>query len=207
MAGEAAAHALAAVCAAGALLTASLGPVAAPESAARAPERPAHDAGGAPPAPAGAAHAAGAPVHLEIGAIGLRARLLPLGLDPEGALAQPPLERTGVAGWYALGPAPGDPGAAVITGHRDTRTGPSVFWRLGDLRPGDEIRVRRADGRDAVFAVRRSERVDKGAFPAEAVYGPVERPEIRLVTCAGAFDHATGHYERNLIVYGALARG
>ncbi|WP_308118816.1 class F sortase, partial [Streptomonospora nanhaiensis] len=199
------AHALAAVCAAGALLTASLGPVAAPEAAARGPERPSPD--GAPAGPAGAARPATAPARLEIDAIGLRARLLPLGLDSAGGLAPPPLEDTGAAGWYALGPAPGDPGAAVISGHRDTRTGPSVFWRLGELRPGDEVRVRRADGRDAVFEVRRSERVDKDAFPTEAVYGPVARPEIRLITCAGAFDHATGHYERNLIVYGTLARG
>jgi hypothetical protein len=34
-----------------------------------------------------------------------------------------------------------------------------------------------------------------------AVYGPTPDPELRLVTCGGTFDAASGHYADNVIVY------
>ncbi|WP_017540308.1 class F sortase [Nocardiopsis halophila] len=145
-----------------------------------------------------------APVALAVDAIGVRARVLEMGLGEDGAMEDPPLEDAGAAGWYALGPAPGEAGPAVITGHRDTATGPSVFLRLEELRPGDRFTVRREDGTAPEFEVERTKRVGKDAFPAEEVYGPGDRPEIRLITCAGDFDPATGHYEENLIVFGRM---
>jgi sortase (surface protein transpeptidase) len=51
-----------------------------------------------------------------------------------------------VAGWFTGGPMPGQLGPAVIAGHVDSRTGPAVFHRLRDLRPGDQIRVRDGAG-------------------------------------------------------------
>jgi len=33
------------------------------------------------------------------------------------------------------------------------------------------------------------------------VYGPVPDPELRLITCDGTFDYATGHYLSNIVVY------
>jgi hypothetical protein len=33
------------------------------------------------------------------------------------------------------------------------------------------------------------------------VYGPTPDPELRLITCGGAFDYATGHYLSNIVVY------
>jgi hypothetical protein len=35
------------------------------------------------------------------------------------------------------------------------------------------------------------------------VYGPVPDPELRLITCGGAFDYATRHYLSNIVVYAA----
>ena len=46
---------------------------------------------------------------------------------------------------------------------------------------------------------------DKTRFPTDRVYGPTAGPELRLITCGGAFDAATGHYERNVIAFGVLA--
>ncbi|MDA2803103.1 class F sortase [Nocardiopsis suaedae] len=145
-----------------------------------------------------------APVDLSIDTIGVRARLLELGLRDDGSLEDPPLEDSGAAGWYALGPSPGEAGPAVITGHRDTAEGPSVFVRLEELRPGDRFTVAREDGSAPEFEVERTQRADKDGFPTERVYGPTPYPEIRLITCAGAFDSVTGHYEENLIVFGRM---
>lgn len=41
---------------------------------------------------------------------------------------------------------PGEPGNIAITGHVDTRSGPGVFWRLLEIRPGDEVTVWSAAG-------------------------------------------------------------
>jgi hypothetical protein len=41
------------------------------------------------------------------------------------------------------------------------------------------------------------------ALPTERIWTPTSRPLLRLITCGGSFDHATGHYRENLIVYAA----
>ncbi|MDT0303359.1 class F sortase [Streptomonospora wellingtoniae] len=140
-------------------------------------------------------------MRISIGAIGAAAQIVAVGLDADGTLDEPPLEDTSTAGWYRLGAAPGERGPAVIVGHRDTASGPSVFFRLGELAPGDTVRIGRADGSTAVFRVQRTERVAKDRFPSAEVYGPVDHAALRLVTCAGPFDSAAAHYRRNLIVY------
>jgi sortase (surface protein transpeptidase) len=118
-------------------------------------------------------------------------------------VATPPLRRAAVAGWYALGPRPGDPGSAVILGHVDSKRGPAVFFRLRELRRGDEVRVRRADGSLVRFVVERTEQFPKQRFPTDDVYYPTLTPGLRLVTCGGLFDRRSGHYRSNIIVFAA----
>ena len=45
----------------------------------------------------------------------------------------------------------------------------------------------------------------KDEFPTQAVYGPTPDAELRLITCGGAFDSATGHYLSNIVVYATQA--
>jgi hypothetical protein len=75
-----------------------------------------------------------------------------------------------------------------------------VFYRLRELSPGDRVEVDRVDGSTAGFTVTRIARHRKSGIPA-SVYRPAPRPEIRLVTCGGAFDTARGSYRDNIIVY------
>lgn len=147
-----------------------------------------------------------APVRLEVPRIDIRTPLMKLAQNPDRTVETPPLSRAQEAGWYRLGAAPGSRGAAVIIGHVDTAGGPAVFYRLGALRPGDEARVLRADGRTAVFRIDSVERVDKGRFPTRRVYGDPGYAAIRLITCGGRFDRAGGHYVDNVIAYGRLLR-
>jgi hypothetical protein len=142
---------------------------------------------------------AAAPVALIIPAIGVRTTLIRLGRAASGALQVP--ATTSVAGWYTGSPRPGDLGAAVIAGHVDSYAGPGVFFRLRLLRPGDLIFVRRADGSLAAFGVFAVQTQAKARFPTAAVYGPTPAAELRLITCGGTFDAATGHYLSNVIVF------
>jgi hypothetical protein len=146
-----------------------------------------------------------APVGLDVPAIGVHAGpLLDLGIDAEGALEVPPDAAT--AGWFTLAPTPGSPGPAVIAGHVDYEGVPGVFHRLGELKPGDEVIVTRADGSTATFSTYLVERYAKVRFPTERVYGNTAGPELRLITCGGAFDGGTGHYQDNVVAYARLVR-
>lgn len=139
------------------------------------------------------------PVTLTIPAIGVRTQLIHLGLTASGALQVPPT--TSIAGWYTGSPRPGAIGSAVIAGHIDSHLGPGVFFRLSDLRPGDRVYVRRADGTLVVFRVTSVRTYQKDQFPTRSVYGPTPDPELRLITCGGAFDPMLLSYLSNVVVY------
>lgn len=190
-----------------ALLTVGLGQTFAPsppsfEVGVPAPEAPAR-AGASAQAKAPAALGRSAPMSLAAPAIGLRtSHMVELGLGHDRRLEAP--EEWDAVGWYSLGAAPGQQGPAVLAGHLDSPTGPAVFHRLDGLREQDTVSVERADGTVVDFAVYAVERHAKDDFPTEEVYGDTERPELRLITCGGDFDAATGHYTDNVVVFAAL---
>jgi hypothetical protein len=142
------------------------------------------------------------PAFVRIGSIGTTSALVNLGLKTDGSLEVP--ADFGVAGWYAGGPAPGEPGAAVIAGHYDSYVGPAVFAKLKQVKPGDNIDVTREDGEVLRFVVERIDRYPKDYFPNEQVYGATVRSELRLITCGGTFDRKKGSYNDNIVVYATL---
>jgi hypothetical protein len=146
------------------------------------------------------------PVSIVIPAIGVDSQLLQLGRTSTGALAVPPVGPTyNQAGWYRYSPTPGSLGPAIIAGHVDSAAaGPSVFYRLGGLKPKDTINVLRADGSMAIFVVNEVRRYHKTAFPTALVYGNTNRAALRLITCGGEFDSSTGHYLDNIVVLASL---
>jgi hypothetical protein len=164
-------------------------------------ERPRPDA--RPPArarpEAGSIPSGARPNAVVIPRIGVAAPLMRLGLGPGRRMQVP--EDFSVAGWYVGGPRPGEPGPAVIAGHVDSRRGPAVFYRLAELRKGDVVVVRYSGGPSVRFRVERIERHPKAAFPTSRVYGRTAGAKLRLITCGGTFDRASGHYRDNVIVF------
>ncbi|GAA4954209.1 class F sortase [Nonomuraea thailandensis] len=180
----------------------------APAPAARQPgatAAPLKELAGISPSKVAGPMRAARPTAVYIPSIGVAAPLMELGLDARGAIQNPPFDPPNLAGWYRYGPVPGQRGAAVITGHLDTRTGPAVFARLKDVKRGAQVQVLRADRSVAVFVVEKVEHTPKRRFPAEKVYGELRYPGLRLVTCGGAFDRQAHSYEDNTIVYAHLA--
>jgi hypothetical protein len=141
------------------------------------------------------------PRRIQIPAIGVSARMVPLGLAPDRSM-QVPVD-TADAGWFEPGPEPGEQGPAVVAGHVDSKVGPAVFFKLGELRRGDLIRISRADGSVVRFRVQGLERWPKVSFPTRRVFGMTRGSSLRLITCSGAFDRPTGHYLDNTVVYAA----
>jgi sortase (surface protein transpeptidase) len=156
-------------------------------------------------ATAAGAHSVPLPVSLVIPAIGVRTRLIRLGTTSAGTLQVP--KTTSVAGWYTGSARPGAIGPAVIAGHVDSLAGQGIFFQLKVLRPGDKVYVKRAGGTIAQFVITAVRFYVKTRFPTEAVYGPVPYAAIRLITCGGIFDHATGSYLSNVVAYGHQIAG
>ena len=96
-------------------------------------------------------------------------------------------------------------GSAVLLGHVDAAgVGPAVFYRLGDLSPGDAIYITRRDGRTAIFRVTSVGLYSQYAFPAARVYAATRTPTLRLITCGGAFDWTTHLYLDRTIVWASF---
>jgi hypothetical protein len=148
------------------------------------------------------AEAVARPVSLIIPVIGVKTTLTRLGLTTDHELQVP--SSTSVAGWYTGSPRPGAVGSAIIAGHIDSRSGPGVFYRLHTMKIGEKIYVRRADHSLAIFRVTAIRTYLKAQFPAQGVYGPAPVPQLKLITCGGAFDAVTGHYLSNVIVFATL---
>jgi Sortase domain len=145
------------------------------------------------------------PVSVEIPAIGVDSKLLHLGKNANGTIAVPSLTaRVSRAAWYRYSPTPGQIGTSVIEGHVDTYQGPAIFFRLGALRPGDRIVVRLADGVTAIFRVTGVRQYLKSKFPAKVIYGATNYAALHLITCSGAFDYATHHYQSSTVVFASL---
>lgn len=154
------------------------------------------------PTPSAAAPVA-PPVRLQVPAIGVDSQLMPLGLKDDGSLEVPPSGFP--AGWFTGGPRPGEVGPAVMAGHVDWGGSRGVFYDLRSLTPGDAITVTRADGSTVAFAVVSVAQFPKDAFPTDAVYGDLDHPALRLITCGGSFDRAARSYVDNIVVFADLA--
>ena len=178
------------------------------------PTTPSHRAGagsapdraGASAAPAARPLGASPPSTITIPAIGVRSSVLPLGLGSDGTLAVPqPGPDEDKAAWFKNSPTPGQPGPAIIEGHVDTDRGPSIFFKLGSIRPGNKIHVLRQDGVEVVFTVQAVRDYKKTAFPTDVVYGAddLSQPQLRLITCSD-FDTSIRHHVGNEVVFAHL---
>lgn len=142
------------------------------------------------------------PMHVSIPSIGVESDLETLGLEDDGRI-QPPVAWE-KAGWYEKGVVPGDVGPAVIAGHVDSPVGPAVFLDLAALENGDEIHVTLSDGTTDVYRVDGALEASKADFPTSEVYKSTPTPQLRVITCGGDYDPATGHYVDNLVVFATL---
>lgn len=145
------------------------------------------------------------PIKLSVPAVGIEAEFeAPVGIDAEGEMEVP--KNYDTVAWYKHGPTPGELGPTVIVGHVDSEKGPEVFQPLKDVKEGDEIKVKREDGTTMVFRVYDVAYHSRKKFPVGKIFGDVDQPEIRLITCGGFFDYFKRSYSHNLVVYGTLAR-
>jgi sortase (surface protein transpeptidase) len=141
------------------------------------------------------------PVRLKIPHINVDTAVGTVGRTSSNEIGAPKGNHINDAGWFDESPTPGQYGPSVIVGHIDTQHGPSVFFRLGELRHGNTIQITRKDDTNATFVVDTARRYpDRTKLPAgQLLGGHVDRSGLRLVTCTD-YDHTTGHYRGNTII-------
>jgi sortase (surface protein transpeptidase) len=143
------------------------------------------------------------PIRLSIPDIKVDARIIDVALTETGHMEAP--EDYDEIGWYRLGAKPGDTGRAVMAGHVDSTTGPAVFYRLRDLAPGATIEVTLGGSSETLrYVVQGTATYPEHEAPLERIFGPSDRSELILITCAGDFDFAVGAYPERLVVYAEL---
>jgi hypothetical protein len=145
------------------------------------------------------------PVRVAVPDAGVTAEVVPVGVEPSGALHLPDDPR--VAGWWSSGAVPGaGEGSTVLAAHVDAAgVGAGPMSRVLRVPVGTPVEVTTADGGLVHYAVveRRSYAKADG-LPAELFRadGP---PRLVLITCGGAFDAASGRYADNVVVVAAPA--
>jgi LPXTG-site transpeptidase (sortase) family protein len=144
-----------------------------------------------------------APVRVVMPSIGVDSRLMRLGIGKDGKLEVPP--NGFPAGWFTGAPTPGERGPAIIAGHVHWARKAGVFARLAELKPGDRIRIARADRSTAVFRVTQVKTYRKTRFPGATVYGDLSHPGLRIITCGG-LNESTAKYDDNVVVFADLVR-
>jgi len=180
------------------------GPVSVPTPLATMPAAPLPKVPEAVPAPSLPAPSLPAPpVWIAIPGIEILAPVDPVGLLAGGGLAVPvDIARVG---WFApegFALAPGEPGTAVLAGHRDSRQdGAGALRHLEELTAGEEIVVVHADGGLSHWRVQQVVLTPRAQLPGDELFARSGAPRLALVTCGGSFDRALRRYTHNVIVY------
>lgn len=105
--------------------------------------------------------------------------------------------------WFKDGPKPGDKGNAVMNGHVDNKWGPSVFYRLKELKKGNKVIVTSSSGKKRTFEVIKVQSYPREEKP-NAFFGYAFTRNLNFITCTGTFDHAAGTHEKRLVVFTQL---
>jgi sortase A len=146
------------------------------------------------------------PSMLEIPKVGISAKVQQVGILPNGNMGVP--SNFTDVGWYEPGTIPGQKGSAVIAGHQD-RAGniPAVFYRLEDLKIGDDVFVTTGDGKRLHFKV-----IEMKVYPynspdpLERIFNAKDGTYLNLITCAGSWIPSAKTNNKRLVVYTKLVQ-
>jgi len=154
----------------------------------------------------------GVPVQLVVPSHHLTAAVSANPLDAAGNIFVPPNPRA--VSWASQDAAPGSvQGTIILAAHINYGGVAGAFADLASYRTGQIITLVLADGRKMNYRVAAEPlEVNKskvGArsqelFDQASSFGPAGSPKsgrLLLVSCGGAFDNRTGHYESNIFVF------
>jgi hypothetical protein len=140
------------------------------------------------------------PVAVRVADPAITAPVVATGADPRTGEMLLPSDAS-VVGWYAPGPAPGEPGSTVIAGHVDRDGTRGAFFDLAAVPIGAPVTVGLSDGSTRSFRVVQRRSFPKAQLDREGVFARGGPSTLVLVTCGGPFDRATRSYEDNVVLW------
>jgi sortase (surface protein transpeptidase) len=145
------------------------------------------------------------PLRLLIPIIGVNAAIEQVGIADNGDLDTPSLSPWTDTGWYVDGPRPGEQGSAVIDGHLNQPGNyPAVFWRLYQLRAGNEAIVLDSNGKVWRFLVIDVAYYTPQNAPYQLIFGNTSGKYLNLITCAGDWIPSLQQTTERLVIYTRL---
>jgi Sortase domain len=138
------------------------------------------------------------PARLRIRAIGVDARIVPVGVAGETTEVPADVDEVG---WYRFGGRVGVSGSTLLVAHVSSGTqGPGVFFHLQELAPDDPVFVELSDGSSSEFRVIARRSYPKKSLP-DRLFTRTGPAVLTLVTCGGPYSEATGRYANNVVVF------
>lgn len=144
------------------------------------------------------------PGRLEIPKLNVDAVIEDVGRIENGQMGVP--QNPDNIGWFEPGIKPGAQGNAVMAGHIDSLTGPSVFYDLEKLAIGDEIIVHGKDDEKLRFIVTKTETYPRNDSPVDDIFGFNYSSGLTLITCTGEFNRKAKTHEKRFVVYTELSQ-
>jgi sortase (surface protein transpeptidase) len=147
------------------------------------------------------------PISLAIDAIGVNARIIPVGLDVDNHIALP--EDVHIVGWFQNSASLNIYQSAynlIITGHYDSQTGKAVFHHLNDLKIGTPLTITDQAGYLHQFHTTAINEYSLSSFPLESIFTATNQPQLILITCGGTFDPSTKNYSHRTVVYASPSK-
>ncbi|MSR70434.1 DUF3494 domain-containing protein [Candidatus Kaiserbacteria bacterium] len=137
--------------------------------------------------------------HLKIPEINVDTSLESVGLTQEGAVDVPKSPTN--AGWFDLGPRPGESGNAVIVGHYGWKDAiPAVFDDLHALHKGDKLYIENEKG-VTTFVVRALQTYGQNEDAPEVFASNDGKAHLNLITCGGVWDPVEKSYSDRTVVF------
>jgi LPXTG-site transpeptidase (sortase) family protein len=139
------------------------------------------------------------PNEMEIPSIGVRAPIVPVGTLADGMM-QSPSGAVDIGWWQGRKPGKGN---ALFASHVNWNGKLGTFYRLKDLKPGDEIVVR-GEGKSVTYRVQWVKNFKPDMDASELLGDGGGRQIATLITCGGAFDPSIGHHVERVVARAAL---
>lgn len=141
------------------------------------------------------------PRMIYIDKIDVAARVLPMGVNTEGAVQSP--RNIFDAGWYNGSVNPGKIGAMFINGHASGPTREGLFAYLDRLVEGDSIQIEKGDGDRLNYKVVHTEVVSLDKVDMQKVLLPRDKVVrgLNLMTCTGKWLDDKQTFDKRVIVY------
>lgn len=140
------------------------------------------------------------PLEMEIPSIGVKAPVVPVGTEADGKMQSP----TGAVdiGWWQ-GRKPGT-GNALFAAHVNWNGALGSFYRLKELKEGDEIIVR-GHGRTMTYRVAWVRNFGGGIDATDLLGNKSGEQVATLITCGGQFDRSIGHHLERVVARAVLS--